>query len=168
MLHRLCNSSPTIEKEAPQQLPDLMIEDIDDQYDFEIPIENPESPAITEPQVENRPTENIDNLISQLDKRMAELVVMNDSVKKESNEKMLFLAVKTVHRCTLTLKSHLERTKIEETSQPVINPLNRIHKRKLGQQRRSFIRIRKKPKRAENPLKNPPKGFRKDIRADYF
>lgn len=82
MLHRLCKSSSTTEKEAPQQqLPNFMIADIDDRCDFEIS-ENQELPTPTELQVEDRFVKNIDVSVTEVTKRMAELMVAVENAQK--------------------------------------------------------------------------------------
>lgn len=167
MLYRLCTSSSIIETEARQHpLPTLAINDIEDHFECDVSVENPES--MDRSQVEQRPSNQIDFLIGQLEKRMAELVLKKEQIKKCQNEKSCSFAVKTIHRCTLTLQSHLEQMETKDLLQPAINPLAQVRKRKLGHQKRSFVRIRKKPKRSQNPLKNPSKKARKDIRGDYF
>lgn len=164
MLHlrNLCNDSPITKKEAPQQqLPDFDIKDHND-YD---PPEHQEQENLPEIEIGDSQS-NRETIIAELNKRIAELILITEEIKNDGPDEVCSLAVKIVHRCNLTLKSQSAQKNAEKTSG--INPLLvRSRKRKLGHQARSFFSVRKKCKRAKNPLKNPTKTSRKEIVSDH-
>ena len=155
-LRNLCNDSPTTEKEAPQHpLPDF---DIEDHHDYDL-FEHQEQGNLTET---GSSRSNRDTIIAELNKRVAELIVTTEEMKKNATDEICSLAVKTVHRCNLTLKSHSEQNSAEKTSST--DPLLvRIRKRKLGHQTRSFLSVRKKCKQTKNPFLNPTKQAGKKL-----